>query len=437
MNGNQFEHLSSAGATTNTNPRYANKSSNRLRMQLNKSGLSDNVGSGKRPKRQIQSARPLEYTIYLAPEQIKDDSFHIEPQIRSIYPVGHGKSAQNRSCNACLYPSNSIKRTNPTQYITDPVRKSYQNYAAVDSPVLSNGRTISESYMNPTSRTRQTTCRKSPSVCHCPIKSISSQVPSQTRASNTPKTIALATTKTPTSTSITTPALTSTVPIHTCVPFNGESTEPSVSITKSSSPTNKNDIPIATDVPITANTTTSVPCKCLNGNGNCGIVIKKAIILTTQELSPEKISTLVNALKLENNEEDLEITEDKMKPINDQITSTNGTNCKNRVFIHDAIVKPFNNPESKIVALLEEILEELRKPKRGPINLSADDISDHDYVSGEDSTAVSFGEQNNHNCDESTDPNGKDCKTGEDLVEACRNLSETILSYQDANRNKH
>lgn len=355
MNENQLEQFSVAEVSPN--PRYANKSSARFKRQSIDEiktnylpSFQKPIESAERMKRQIQSTSPLEYTIYLRPDQDPDSSLYGEPQlnqIRAIYPIGVSHSPKNASCKPDLiYPSNTIQKTNPIQYANYQVQRPYSNYAAAAPPAIPNPRSPTNLNPNPNTLIAQSafqninpnfSLRPSPtlasppppkpsSICRCPIKPVPPptgtvtfpppitvpSLPLPPVCITTPKPPVCVTTpkppvicNCPTST-LPPPTSTTTVPIQTTTsPYE----EPTTSMTTEALPlTTTTEAPTTTSVPITTeaptetttncpNTTPSGSCNCQHGNGKCGIVIKNAVILINRGFNTTNISALVNALR--------------------------------------------------------------------------------------------------------------------------------------------
>lgn len=431
-----------------SNSRYAFQSSPRNRrnstiasqkesIHLNDLHSHLNRGVLTRVKRQTQNLQPYEYTIYLTPDQVTEKSSLNTPkydEIRSIYPIGARNRTQNIFCKPdILYPSN-IQNTNLNPFVAKVNQRTCPPYVQ-QLPTIVNCKPITNPVVaqnlvkNPNLPVYPPalpvyTANVRPTLCNNPLITASLPTKNQQLASLIPKNILQSPLKlayplnnVPSNCISTTIKPSTTVSIPTTTP-------PSTFIaTTTASAIVDNCAPEATDGPfLTATISPIYTIPSRNESGNGDIFIEKAVIIVNQD-NQQNASIAIKAIK--------------------------------------ALENLPSNKESKIIELLEKIHKDLEKAnKRQTISLHDcdEDFQDDDYLSTEDSDAQvdedcnyddysDVDEELETNKDKSkkpfgranqfgkrmTEPNkpfNKKCETGQDLIEACKHLTQTISVYQ-------
>lgn len=405
MNADQFQP--STIVETPSSPRYAFVSSPRLQRQSSDSKLIHasradeikslkQIESQKRVRRQIQSVQPYEYTIYLAPDIDTEDE-----QIESIYPNGASNPSQTVSCQSDILEAiHSIQKNDQIPHTDYSHQRSCSPCAYLPAiqtslPKISTNNQISTVVPNsnplhscsPQSQNTPlspTASAKSTPICQCP--SVEAHPPANT---------------------ISIPL--STVPTSTVLPL------PTTTISSI--------VTATTPAPLV---TTSNPSKsnlhelCQNHNktGTCSVMIQKAIILYNGDQNTTNLSSIVNAfrnLNYNDNDNDFEDLQES-----DDVSILDGK---------DLLLSPSRKSPSielKIIDLLEKVHRELQISNQRNSESISDDIDDIE-PNKEDSKK---SEQCIKTIRDPNEQNVKKCETGKDFVEACKNLSKTISSYQ-------
>lgn len=410
------------------------------------------IESENRVRRQIQNVQPYEYTIYLAPEQDAESPIPDEStfeQIKSICPIGTSDPSQSVSHPSDIlkaiqelnipengqipHPNYSHQRSCPP-CAHSPVTQTVSTHNQISTVVPNCIPPHSCPPLQPNNPLPLNSNTKSPSICHCPL------IPAHPPVSVVP--MPLNTVPTPTQqTNATNPVNCET---STVLPL--PNTSPSSIVTATTPP------PLVT-TPSLPNPTLSALCQSHNNTGACNIVIKKAIILLNGGQNTTNLPSIAKAFSnLNDNDDD---SDDDFEDLleNDDVTILDGSKdlMLNETGIDSSVGSGNESKKSssiglKIISLLEKVHHELQiSNKYKTDSFHYDDYSDdadgdeapisiendyHDEIEHNTTLDSEHANQYDRNVRNPNEQNVKKCETGEDLVEACKNLSKTISSYQ-------
>lgn len=429
MNDKRLQPL----AVPESSPRYASEASLRMKSRSTDSNSPKQIEGQKRVRRQTQNVQPYEYTIYLAPEEDIDES--TLEKIKSILPIGTSNPSQAVSYQSDIsnsvhsaHTSSSVPHTNfphqqpcapCTPCVHLPVTQPISTHNQISS-VVSNCNPLHSCPPLP-----QSIPLVSPSNTKSPSISCSPGIPTYPPVSAVP----MPSNTVPT---INAPNLvqceTSTIP-------------PLTTATPDSIVTATTSAPLATTAS-PSNHTLSELCQNHNKTGACSIVIKKAIILLNGNQSPANLSSVAKAFSNLNDNDNDNDFEDLQE--NDDVTILDGRDAG----IDSPIGAGSTSNKSpsiglKIIDLLEKVHHELQISNQRNTEPSYDD----DYSNDEEVGSFSFENDCNDEIELNTKDSGnsahdkternpseqktvKKCETGEDFLEAFKNLSKTIASYQ-------
>lgn len=350
-------------------------------------------------KRQTQT--PYE-VIYLSPEKSNQATVYEAPnldQVRAIYPYRFGNSVNTSCVPKTVCPVNSLPNSNPTQYVIYPTSvqrpQTYQVPASTKQqvplkPVVKSSPIVAtQPQICPTT---SAPINNSPKICHCPI--IPAPPPTKKPCLASPN-VAMPTTTAPIPLSTTIISLPFPPPTLT-------TTECTTVPTTTVAPVPKTPIsPIST--PLGANST----------DKRCAFCVKNAFIFLG--FKPQNIAAIKDLLK--NVEE-----KDNFSQFDGvELENSNEPNLKENFGfdIEKAIlnVDKDSTDQSKLIKVIEELIQELRKPKK-----------DYDFTDDDDEK-IDLG---NHpvDYDDYVDDDESECNTESDLLEAANNLCSTISTYQ-------
>lgn len=411
---------------------------------LSQARLIDNLKSLKRTvgvnriRRQIQSVDPVEYTIYLAPDQATEDpTVPGFEQINSIYPTEESNLSQTVFCppDFCK-ATHSIQKndqiphtvqthqlpcasytyssaTQPKSPTYDPTSTVVPNSNAFEYPKLNSCLPLSQNIpLSP-----NVNSNSSPS-CHCPSNTINSPIYTESIPSSTVPT-----------TTTTQQAIVPT--IKAAEPTSSEISEtllPPLSTTAINSiVTATTPAPLAETTTSSSNLTLSNLCQNDNKTEKCGVFIKKAILLFDINQSSTSLASIVNVFKNLRDNDDVDF-EDLQE--NDDVKILDGKELIDKEkdidfhFGNDSTSKKPPSKASKIIDLLEKVYHELRISNQRNSNSCSGNNS---FPDGEDE---SNKDDKNDSIRNSNEQNVRECATGRDLIEACKSLTKTISSYQ-------
>lgn len=384
----------------------------------------------------MQNVQPYEYTIYLAPEEdiespVIDES--ILEQIKSIHPIQTSSPSQTVSCQSDI--SNGVHSVhkcsqNPhtnfphpklcTPCVHLPVTPPISTHNQVSS-VVPNCNPLHSCSPLPLPQSKpftSTSKTNSSSICHCPAVQTHSPVSAVSMPLKTVQTV---------NASNLVQCDTSTIP-----PLSPTATTGSIVTATTPAPL------VTTTSP--SNHTLSALCQNNSKTGPCTVVIKKAIILLNGNENPANVSSIAKAFgELNDNDNDSDF-EDLQE--NDDVTILDGRDLMYKETGIDSPSKKSPSIGSKIIDLLEKVHHELQiSNQRNTESFHDDDYSNDEEVGSfsVENDCIDEIELNTKDINSVHDKNEripneqknvKKCETGEDLVEACKNLSKTIASYQ-------
>lgn len=344
-------------------------------------------------EQQTQNEYPYE-VIYLTSQEDDQVNLYEAPkldQVRAIYSHAYSKTGNTSCIPKNVYPS---ANSSPIQYVIYPNAaqrpQSYQTpaQASQQMPV----KPVCKPNPNcaaPPSILPPRICPTTPSpiniapkICHCPLIPAPSPI----------KTPYITTTTEPTTTTTTiTPTITTTE--YTTIPIT--------TVT-----------PTITSTAATTNSTSS--------DKRCAFSVKNAFIFIG--FKPKNISAIKDSLK------NFQDNDDSSKEVDGlQIDSDNDdTNLKDKLGfdIEKATVNvnKDSSDQSKLIKAIEDLVKELRKPKK-----------DHDFIDDDNDNFENCTDEH-EDFDDSYHSTNCECETNSDLVEACKNLKTTIDTYQKNNR---
>lgn len=364
----------------------------------------------------MQSVQPYEYTIYLAPdEDDKDIDESTLEQIESILPIETSDPSQTFTHQSDMSNGfHSVHKSSdqiphqaqctPCAHV--PVTQPISTHNQLSSVVPNCNPLHSCPPLPQSIPLASTSISKSFSNCHNP------DIPAHSPVSTAPITLI------DTVPTINVPNLvrceTSTVP-------------PLPTSTTGSVVTATTPAPLVTTTNL-PNHTLSELCQNHGKPGPCNIVIKKAIILLNANQNPANLSSIAKAFSDLNDNVDDNDFEDLQE--NDDVTILDGRALMgNGTGIDSLTSKKSPSIGSKIIDLLEKVHHELQISNQY-ISEPSDDYSNDEEV-GSFSVESDCDDEIEFNANHPNEQNNvRKCETGEDLVEACKNLSKTIASYQ-------
>lgn len=382
----------------------------------------------------MQSVQPYEYTIYLAPdEDDKDIDESTLEQIKSLLPIETSNPSQTVHYQSdmsdgvhSVYESNHISHSNlshqtqctPCIHVPHvPVTQPISTHNQISSVVPNCNPLHSCPPLPQSIPLASTSNTKSSSICHCP------DIPTRPPLSTAPI---------PLSNNVPTGNVPNLVQCET-------STAPTLSTTVTDS-----IVTATTPAPLVTSTnppnhTLSELCHNHGKTGPCNIVIKKAIILLNGNQNPANLSSIAKAFSDLNDNDDDNDFEDLQE--NDDVTILDGRELmSNDTGIDRLPSKKSPSIGLKIIDLLEKVHHELQiSNQRNSEPCLSDDYSNDEEVGSfsmkndcndEIKLNTKDSAHGNHERNPNEQNNVKKCETGEDLVEACKNLSKTIASYQ-------
>lgn len=391
-----------------------------------------------RTRRQDKDDSPYEI-IYLTPQQLVPSQVFSTPdlnKIRAIYPLGSENCPINSSSiPQYVYHPSAASNTNLVQYISDSnsirqPQSTYMSTAAQPTLSLAPSRPVYKLNRPPIHRTIPT-CIHQPTVYVTTAKPITAQChycsPSVTQKPNIIPT--------------------------TCSPIlppsNPQPTSsPSISVTFPSTSECSPDVTVPSIKPVLLSQAT--PNATCNETGRSGFCIDKAFIFLG--FNPKSIAALKNSVKNVQSDDDFEILQDTGNcTSNPSIETRNNANVladlkQNYGFcIKHAVVTVKEEPhdQSKLIHLIEDLIKELKKPRKNSAWEDGDYVDDDDEqepgdyddedCDGIDVTGLNFeniAEPETESNDHGIEPSGQECVTELDLIDACKNLTETISTLQ-------